>query len=207
MKYILQIEVERKAWVRDPEKLEREVRKIARWQKTGRKADFYYAPAGDRDPVNNCFRIRLEGGQSWVTFKDKKILRRSEINRETEVPIRNPVLWARLFESIGFRMFVRKEKHSRIFRYRPDPEIAIELNRVSDLGNFIEVEILCREQKEAPRALPKIEEVFRELGIGRREVEPRLYIEILRKKLRGKKYQFNPRARDLEKAYSLPAPD
>ncbi|MCX5859623.1 MAG: class IV adenylate cyclase [Proteobacteria bacterium] len=201
------IEIERKAWARDPEKLEQEVRRIARGGKSGRKADFYYAPAGDRDPIRNCFRIRLAGDKAWVTFKDKKILRRSEINRETEIPIRNPFLWARLFESVGFRMFIRKEKHSRIYRHRQDPEITIELNRVSDLGNFIEVEILRREKREAPEALRKIGKVFRELGIGSREVEPRLYIEILRKRLRGKKYRFNPRARDLERAYSLPAPD
>jgi len=204
---ILQIEVERKAWVPDPEKLEREIRKIARPGKTGRKADFYYAPAGDRDPIKNCFRIRLEGGKSWVTFKDKKILRQSEINRETEVPIKNPALWAGLFESVGFRMFVRKEKYSRIYRHRQDPEITIELNRVSDLGNFIEVEILCREKREAPQALRKIEKVFRDLGIGRREVEPRLYIEILWEKMKGKRYRFHPRARGLERAYSLPARD
>jgi len=203
----LPIEIERKAWARDLEKLEREVRRIARGGKSGRKADFYYAPAGDPDPIRNCFRIRLAGGKAWVTFKDKKILRRSEINRETEIPIRNPFLWARLFESIGFRMFIRKEKHSRVYRHRQDPEITIELNRVFDLGNFIEVEILRREKREAPEALRKIGEVFRELGIGSREVEPRLYIEILRKRLRGKGYRFNPRVRDLERAYSLPAPD
>ncbi|MDD5225004.1 MAG: class IV adenylate cyclase [bacterium] len=201
------IEIERKAWVRDPEKLEREIRKIARRGGTGRKADFYYAPAGDRNPIRNCFRIRLAGDQAWVTFKEKKMLRRSEINLETEIPIRNPFLWARLFESAGFRMFVRKEKHSRIYRHRRDPEITIELNRVSDLGNFIEVEILRREKREAPGALRKIGKVFRELGIESREVEPRLYIEILRKQLRGKKYRFNPHARDLERAYFLSAPD
>ena len=203
----MQIEVERKAWVRDPEILEKEVRKIARLGKTGRKDDFYYAPPGDRDPIKNCFRIRLEGHKSWVTFKDKKILRQSEINRETEVPIKNPVLWAGLFESLGFKMFVRKEKISRDYRHRKDPAVNIELNRVSGLGNFIEVEILCRDEKEAPQALRKIEKVFRDLGIRRREVESRLYIEILREKLQGKKYRFHPRARNLEKAYSLPERD
>lgn len=195
------IEVERKAWVDNPVDLESRVKRIARLQKKERMIDFYFTPRKESHPIDNCFRIRLEDKSAWVTFKRKKIVRRSEVNEEMNKEIRNPVLLARLLEEAGYIMFVRKEKHARIYRSRKYPGTSIELHRVSDLGNFIEVEVLCRRKSDVPRALRNVQSIFRELRIRPRDVEPRLYIELLREKQGRRKYRFRPRARSLERSY------
>ena len=91
------IEVERKAWVDNPVDLESRVKRIARLQKKERMIDFYFTPRKESHPIDNCFRIRLEDKSAWVTFKRKKIVRRSEVNEEMNKEIRNPVLLARLY--------------------------------------------------------------------------------------------------------------
>jgi len=195
------IEVERKAWVGNPAELESRVRKFARLTKTVRMVDYYFAPMGHPDPIGNCFRIRVEKKKSWITFKKKKIVRRGEVNEETNLAVRDPLFLAGLLEEVGFEMFIRKEKRARMYRSPRHPGVAIELHRVAGLGSFIEIEVLCRRKGEVSRALRRIDVVFRELKIFSRDIETKLYIELLRERMGDRKYRFRRRARSLDRAY------
>lgn len=88
-----------------------------------------------------------------------------------------------------------------MYQSRRHPGVAIELHRVAGLGSFIEVEILCRRKGEVSRALRKINVLFQELEIRSRDIETKLYIELLRERGGDRKYRFRRRARSLDRAY------
>ena len=55
----------------------------------------------------------------------------------------------------------------------------VELNEVEHLGHFIEIEILCDDEKELLIARTEIARLLNGLGLSADDLEPRPYIQML----------------------------
>jgi predicted adenylyl cyclase CyaB len=180
MKY----EIERKAWLRDPDGARDRLAHMGRACGETRKDDRYYllepkAPGCIdmiRDPI---FRIRTEGDRCLLTAKKRSFRGKTEINEEVEIPAGTPEETIRLFEDcLGLRPFVRKHKHTQLFEVNG---LDVEINFVKSLGWFLEVEATADglDPEEENRIMNSIDEVFDALGIREEDLEPRYYIEML----------------------------
>ena len=80
---------------------------------------------------------------------------------------------------LGFRILVRKRKISFVYLCRG---YAIELNRLSRLGWFVEIERLKKKSAgiaDYKKHIKEIDGIFRKLNLDPDKAEPRLYIEML----------------------------
>lgn len=181
------IEVELKAWLTDYEATRRAV-EAAGAEPRGEvvKRDLYYGPERkhareidlERDPV---FRLRSEGDAWRVTAKRHAVEGGVESNEEVEFGIDDVAAFREFAQRIGFRPFIVKRKQSRRYAFG---RINVELNKVDPLGDFIELEVLlddgagAAERREAER---EIRDFLARAGVPEAKIEPRRYIDLLRK--------------------------
>jgi predicted adenylyl cyclase CyaB len=179
------LEIERKAWVDDPEALAERLACLGTQVGEIVKQDRYYLLGHvppepidfGSDPI---FRVRLVGDEAVLGYKSRRFDGTTEINEETEIALgaKDPVLrWLEAY--LGQAPFVIKHKHTRLYRlHGPLSAAAVELNHVRDLGHFIEVEVMST-QPDTRTAIETIDEIFALLEIPESRVEPRYYIDLL----------------------------
>lgn len=142
------------------------------------KQDVYYHQ--DSSPAQ--FRIRRDGQDVVVTRKHKE--QRSdgfEVNQEIEfsVDTKNGNVVHRFFESLGYRPMLEKVKRGTMWK---QGLLTVELVAVSDLGHFLEIELLLSDTESEEAVLSALHELdgLREtLGVADRPLESRYYIEML----------------------------
>lgn len=182
------LEVETKVVLDDSEvsELRQRIRKIAKFVKKGKKVDDYFAR---RRKIKKCypkkaFRIRATKDCFEVNFKKwvtklwtKDIVVKQEF--EFELRGKNQVqdLLA-LFKDLGFREWVRKTKWNETYSYINDPKLSIEINKVKNLGYFMEVEYLCKKD-ELKKARKLIREVLEILKISPEKIDNTGYTKML----------------------------
>lgn len=201
-------EIEIKAHVADPAVTEKTIREFAAF--TGRvfKSDTYWkkngsgaagddiaetATAGRADgqaakpPVK--VRIREERdpelgeGTTVVTYKRKELQGDIEVNDEREFTIDDRAAFETLIGDLGFVPYVRKEKDTKSFSWRPEGghEVTIELSLVAGLGWFVELEILADNpsSEETSRAQGLLREALKRCDIQESAIERRYYTDML----------------------------
>lgn len=109
--------------------------------------DAYYAhPARDFRCTDEAFRLRSIGERNFATYKGPKIDVTTKTRREIEVPLAAGAAEASRFgemlEALGFRraIVVSKSRRKGCLR-RGEFEVEVALDRVDNLGDFIEFEI------------------------------------------------------------------
>jgi adenylate cyclase, class 2 len=184
----LSIEVELKAWLTSYEATRKAVEAAgATFVKETEKRDNYYGPERKRaldidfakDPI---FRIRSEEGKAVVAVKRREIDDGVEINDELEFEIADQASFREFARLIGFAPFIVKRKKSR--RYSLG-RATIELQKVDPLGDFIEIEILVEDREDIPEAQAEIRALLERFGVPKEKIEPRQYIDLLRRIGRG----------------------
>jgi adenylate cyclase class 2 len=181
------IEIELKAWLSDYEATRRAV-EAAGAEPRGEavKRDLYYGPENKgprdidlaKDPV---FRLREEGAGWRVTAKRRSVEDGIETNEEVEFGVDDAAAFREFAQRLGFRPFIVKRKATRKYA---SGRVTVELHRIDPLGDFIELEILLEdgaaadERKAAEREL---REHLARFGVPDAKIEPRLYIDLLRR--------------------------
>jgi len=178
------IEVESKIKVHDAKDARKSIKKIARFVKVERKIDNYYSLEKRKYPKKSL-RVRDKGKKREVNFKQRlTYLKGIWAKREVEFEVSDLRNFFDLLDDFGFRKWLRKEKRTEL--YRTKDGVNIELNYVKRLGWFIEVEILCKEnRKDIAIARKKIANVRRKLGVKKKYVQRQGYTKALWELKRG----------------------
>jgi adenylate cyclase class 2 len=129
-------------------------------------------------------RIRRDNGKTFVTYKQKEILGKIEVNQEKEFEVSDAGEFERILDILGMIRDFKKEKRGWAWEISSDTDLPVlaELSDVRGLGWFLELEIL------APNDDPVIVEKSRkrlfalldDLGIPPGMVESRPYMALLK---------------------------
>jgi adenylate cyclase class 2 len=170
-------EVELKAWVDDWESILAKLRELCLFIREFRKTDRYFSRAGAGDR-STSFRLRTDNGGATVTFKEKVYRDRMEFNREREFTVDDASAFAELVERAGCRQHARKTKEGYQFAYGG---LTVELVRVSDVGEFVEIELMEESDDSAAheRAARRVRAFLETLGITEERIEGRSYMSLL----------------------------
>jgi predicted adenylyl cyclase CyaB len=170
-------EVEFKAWLQEPDAIERKVAKLGSLRKDTLKEDIYFRPRGDNSRVPaNRFRLRRESGSATVNFKRKVLSGSVEVNQETEFNVDDTFAFFSFVDAFGFEPFVVKRKQSRVYQVG---RAGLELNQVEHLGHFIEIEILCEKESEVEFARVELGRLYNRLALPPEAIETRYYIDMI----------------------------
>lgn len=151
------------------------------------KEDLYFCgPEADPrtcDPrKDRIVRLRLEGGQGVATAKRKTIEHGVETNEEIELTVAADSFRA-LLGYMGYRPFLHKRKESRAYTWGESTHV--ELNRITGLGDFVEVETLApvgTKPDDLARVRAELRAILQALGIDEARIEPRPYMDLLRER-------------------------
>jgi adenylate cyclase, class 2 len=190
------LEVETKIKIDDSEvsKFRKKIKEIGVFEKKGRKDDDYFAI--QKDPMyypKKAFRIRAMKDHFEVNFKKhlkkhwtKDVVIKQEFEFELHGKEQVEDLLA-LFKDLGFSEWVKKIKWNETYQWKKDKKVSIELNKVKNLGYFIELEYLAK-PSEMEKARNKLREVMKELEIRPEQIDNTGYTKMLwYKGTKGKK--------------------
>jgi len=192
------LEVETKAQIPDSEvkKLREKIKKIAAFEKKGKKEDDYFAikrPLGGYP--KKAFRIRASKDEFEVNFKKwlkKHWTNDVVIKQEFEFKLRGREQVSdllALFKDLGFSEWVKKIKTNETYKWNKDQKVSIELNNVKHLGWFMEIERLSK-LSEIESARNKIREILRQLEIPANWIDNTGYTKMLWYKGTKEKHKF-----------------
>ena len=182
------LEVETKVKLKDSEvaALRTKIKKIANFEKKGKKSDDYFAIQKNGYP-KKAFRFRAMKDSTEVTFKrwlKKYWTDGVVVKQEFEFKLKdkkNRSALVELFEDFGFKEWVKKIKRNETYKHKKNKKISIEINHVKYLGYFMEIEYLC-DKNEMKKAIKAIKNTLNELGIKPNQIDNTGYTKMLWKK-------------------------
>ena len=175
------LEVEVKAHVSDFKPIKKRLAEIgAREYKFEHQVDVYFnAPHKDFAKTDEALRIREipkpEGSDIILTYKGAKIDDKSKTRREIEVKIEDKENTVSILENIGFKAVQTIKKDRIIYIFK---DYIITLDKVYDVGEFVEIEKDVKEGEDYQDILDNIFVISRDLGIEK-GFERRSYLEML----------------------------
>ncbi|KCZ73274.1 putative adenylate cyclase [Candidatus Methanoperedens nitroreducens] len=175
------IEVEVKARVEDPKRIERSIIELGAVPiGIENQADTYYnAPFRDFWVTDEALRIRSQGSKYFLTYKGPKMDSVSKTRKEFEVEVNDAGNMGNILSSLGFSpvtTIVKKRKIYRLGNY------FIALDNVRNLGDFIEVEASINDSRNYEEEVETIFKLIEKLGISRVSTVRESYLEMLLKK-------------------------
>jgi len=131
-------------------------------------------------PLPKLLRVRKIGnlGKAFLTYKEIKDPGRNEEFDELEVEVSDFDTTVEILRRLGFREDVVVKKRRLVYRLNG---VTFELNDVEGLGGFLDIEVISENVEDAKK---KIWEVAKALGLREKDVEPRLYQEMIRERMR-----------------------
>lgn len=175
------LEVEAKAHVSNFENIKIKLKEIgAEENKFEHQEDVYFnAPHKDFAQTDEALRIReitrKKSVEIILTYKGAKLDDKSKTRKEIEVKVEDKNNLASILENIGFKASgkVRKDRINYLFK-----GFIITLDKVYNLGNFVEIEKDLMEGEDYQKVLDEIFEIYSKLGIEE-GFERRSYLELL----------------------------
>jgi len=163
------LEVEIKARIKI-EEIERKLSNMrARPLKEEYQRDIYFShPCRDFRRKDEALRVRQTKDEYFLTYKGPKLDEETKTREEIEVKVEREII--SLLERLDFAK-IREVKKKRSF-YQWD-SIIVCLDKVEGLGEFLEIEGTSYSEKG------KIFELLKKLGISRKELIRRSYLEML----------------------------
>jgi adenylate cyclase, class 2 len=152
------------------------------------EVDHYFnAPDRDFAKTDEALRIRQIGSRNVLTYKGPKLDRQTKTRKEIEVPLADgPEAAAKLDEmlrSLGYRPTATVRKQRTVHHLQSAGfSTEICLDDVSDVGQFVELEIVAPED-QLDAARQAVQDLARQLGLG--ASERRSYLEMWLEKHRG----------------------
>lgn len=191
------LEVETKLRIPDSEleRIKSKVKKIALFKSKEKKVDCYYAisKSSKASYPKKAFRIRQSKGQYEINFKkwlkkywtsDIVVKREFEFVFKKSEELKD---FLALLEDLGFSEWIKKVKYNETYKYKKDQRVSIEINKVVNLGWFMEIEYLCK-LNEIENARRRIREVLEVLEIPKSWIDNTGYTKMLWKKSYKVKY-------------------
>lgn len=183
----MSIEVEIKLKIRDRDKLMEDLRAIDFKQgDLVSESDIYYTSQHhDFEKMDEALRIRsirnLSTGEtsSVITFKGAKTDNCSMTRKELETEVGDSEIAREILESIGFTPVPAVEKERQNF-YKQ--KITACVDRVKNLGEYLELEKIVDTEEEKTEALKELEEVLQRLGYSMEDTTRISYLSMLMKK-------------------------
>ncbi|HON14069.1 MAG TPA: class IV adenylate cyclase [Treponema sp.] len=180
-------EIEIKAWVDDPQEVQKKVSNFADFVKSYEKEDAYWLPEAEiaplvkeqkRGTLGSGIRIRKENGVVLVTLKKKEVREGMEINDELEFSVSSAPAFEEFLKTLGYTPWIRKHKEGKAWKWN---NITLELSLVRGLGWFAELEILTdtNEAEKVEQARQDLYRCLEKIGISQERIESRYYTELL----------------------------
>lgn len=129
-------------------------------------------------PLPKQLRVRKISNlnEAFLTYKEIKDPGRNEEFDEIEIGVSDPEKAMEILRRLGFKEDVIVRKRRLVYRLG---DVTFELNNVEGLGGFLDIEVISDDVKTAKE---KIWNVANALGLSEKDVEPRLYQELLKEK-------------------------
>ena len=127
-------------------------------------------------PLPELLRVRRISNlnRSFLTYKRIADPGRNEEFDEVEVEVGDFETTLEILRRLGFKEDVWVKKRRLVYRLG---DVTFELSEVEGLGGFLDIEVISDDIDEAKR---KIWDTARKLGLSEKDVEPRLYQELIR---------------------------
>lgn len=156
-------EIEAKTKIKDLKAIKKSLKKFAIYHKKEIKIDSYYTLENYKKAYpKKSLRIRKKGNNRIVNFKHWIDYKNGiHIKKEIEFTTANFKKFLSLLKEFGFKKWITKTKECYIYKYRKS---TIELNKVKNLGWFIEIEYLCS-KNEIPKAIREIKSISKKLNL------------------------------------------
>jgi adenylate cyclase class 2 len=137
----------------DPQQLQDQLARLnAKPLGTCQQEDSYFShPQRDFQTTGEALRIRRDGDNNAITYKGPLLDNHSKTRQEIEVAFatgerRAEQMWA-ILRALGFRDVRRVRKTRQSFSLNwEEREFHVALDQVDDLGQFVELETLTREE-------------------------------------------------------------
>jgi adenylate cyclase class 2 len=157
------IEVEAKVFVKNLKDARKKARVLGKFTRKEKKVDDYYTLEDLNSYPKKSLRIRKIDGYSIVNFK-KRLSYKKGIwaKKEVEFKTSNINDFLKLIGDFGFRKWLTKEKECEI--YKIEPNFQIELNKVRDLGWFMEIEYLVESKNDIRAARDEVIKILGKMG-------------------------------------------
>jgi len=177
------IEVEVKAHVNDFNDVKKELKKLgAKKVKIEYQKDTYFNNPAYRDfeKSDEALRIRNttinnEESQIILTYKGPKMDDVSKTRKEIEVSVDDSKNAGLILENLGFKPAADVEKNRTTYSFN---EFIITLDKVHNVGKFVEIEKEMSEGEDFKEALDNIFKIYKKLGIED-GFERRSYLELM----------------------------
>ncbi|WP_297474881.1 class IV adenylate cyclase [Thermococcus sp.] len=133
-------------------------------------------------PLPELLRVRgiSNLGRAFLTYKRIVDPGRNEEFNELEVEVSDFDTTVEILKRLGYEEDVVVRKRRLVYRLG---DVTFELSEVEGLGGFLDIEVISDDVEGAKRM---IWEVAEKLGLTENDVEPRLYQELIREKMKGR---------------------
>ncbi len=133
-------------------------------------------------PLPELLRVRriFNLGRAFLTHKLIADPGRNEEFDELEVEVSDFDTTVEILKRLGYEEDVVVRKRRLVYRLG---DVTFELSEVEGLGGFLDIEVISDDVGKAKRV---IWEVAEKLGLTEKDVEPRLYQELIREKMKGR---------------------
>ncbi len=168
------MEVEAKFKVESISEIENAVKSFAKFVIEKVEEDLYFNhPCRDFRESDEALRIRRDVEGVKVTYKGKKVDFETKTREEIKIVVDDFDKAFKLFEKLGFRVAGKVKKVRKIYKLG---EAIICLDRVENLGKFVEIEI---ESDDIENSKKKIFEIAEKLGLKKEKSIRMSYLEML----------------------------
>jgi adenylate cyclase class 2 len=141
--------------------------------------DIYFKhPSRDFALTDEALRIRHKRDISVLTYKGPKLSNRSKTRIEHEIEFSDPDSMIDILYNLGFGIAGEINKMRNIYNIN---EIEVCLDKVEDLGNFVELE---KRSMDKERGEKELFDLADELGLSR--FERKSYLELMLEKKENK---------------------
>ena len=137
---------------------------------------YFNHPSRDFAETDEAFRIREEGESTFLTYKGRKINKKSKTRKEIEIKISQTKEAAEMLELLGFKKVLVVSKQRRIYKL---DDVAWCLDEVDSLGSFLELEKIVKNNKDIQRTLDNMFKLVAKIGLNPKENITTSYMELL----------------------------
>lgn len=178
------IEVEFKAKIENYEKFIKIKNKILDLggkfiSKTLEKDIYFQHPSKDFSKTDEALRLRKTNGKKYLTYKGAKISKISKTRLEIQTEVENFENTKEILFKLGFKRIaiISKKREKYILG-----ETSIFMDKVKDLGYFIEIEENVENLLLIKKIEKKLIKILEKIGISRKSITIKSYLELLLKK-------------------------
>ena len=144
---------------------------------TGESRDFIKSDEALR--IRTAENLSKRNAKTYLTYKGKKLDNISMTRTELETGIEDRETGTAILKALGYLPMFEVNKLRQL--YHKDSVTAC-VDQVENLGSFLELEIIVRDEENRPEALNKLDEILHEMGSGLQETIRISYLGMLMRK-------------------------